>query len=414
MNLCKPLWYALTALCISGPALADPDTLLYPLKDDSLLQQWDRFYYSRWTSTDTLDFAEPAAFEALGLEEYAKGMEKLNAQSPIEFVMNRSIKNYIESYLIRRPKQVAKLLAWGNYYFPLFEAALDRYGLPMELKYLPVIESALNPRAKSPVGAAGLWQFMYGTGKVYGLEVSSYTDDRMDPYLATDAACRHLKDLHDTYGDWNLVLAAYNAGPGNVRRAVSRSGGKTNYWQIRPFLPIETQNYVPAFMAACYVMTYAPEYGFQGPNLAPHWTTVDTVHCKRQMRFSQLQQVLEIPEEQLQVLNPRYKEGIVPAWNKGNPSALVLPREKAGIFIAKEDSIYAMVAADEAANAYETPPYLEVDQRIRYRVKPGDYLGKIAEKYGCRVSDIRRWNGMKSDALREGQRLTLYVKPAFL
>lgn len=414
MNLCKPLWYALTALCISGPALADPDTLLYPLKDDSLLQQWDRFYYSRWTLTDSLEFSEPAAFETLSQEEYAKGMEKLDAQSPIEFVMNRSIKNYIESYLIRRPKQVTKLLAWGNYYFPLFEAALDRYGLPMELKYLPVIESALNPRAKSPVGAAGLWQFMYGTGKVYGLEVSSYTDDRMDPYLATDAACRHLKDLYDTYGDWNLVLAAYNAGPGNVRRAVSRSGGKTNYWQIRPFLPIETQNYVPAFMAACYVMTYAPEYGFQGPNLAPHWTTVDTVHCKRQIRFSQLQQVLEIPEEQLQVLNPRYKEGIVPAWSKGNPSALVLPREKAGIFIAKEDSIYAMVAADEAANAYETPPYLEVDQRIRYRVKPGDYLGKIAEKYGCRVSDIRRWNGMKSDAIREGQRLTLYVKPAYL
>lgn len=414
MNLCKPLWYALTALCISGPALADPDTLLYPLKDDSLLQQWDRFYYSRWTLTDSLEFSEPAAFEALSQEEYAKGMEKLDAQSPIEFVMNRSIKNYIESYLIRRPKQVTKLLAWGNYYFPLFEAALDRYGLPMELKYLPVIESALNPRAKSPVGAAGLWQFMYGTGKVYGLEVSSYTDDRMDPYLATDAACRHLKDLYDTYGDWNLVLAAYNAGPGNVRRAVSRSGGKTNYWQIRPFLPIETQNYVPAFMAACYVMTYAPEYGFQGPNLAPHWTTVDTVHCKRQIRFSQLQQVLEIPVEQLQVLNPRYKEGIVPAWSKGNPSALVLPREKAGIFIAKEDSIYAMVAADEAANAYETPPYLEVDQRIRYRVKPGDYLGKIAEKYGCRVSDIRRWNGMKSDAIREGQRLTLYVKPAYL
>lgn len=416
MNYFKPLLTLLTALLGSVALHADPDTTLFPLSDDPVLRNFDSLFLSQSVIPLIFEQEDDESIPSVGsvsLEEYKKRMELLDKKSPMEFVINNSIKSYIESYTHRRSKQIQKLMGLAELYFPIFEAALDKHNLPLELKYLPIVESALNPQAKSHVGAGGLWQFMYGTGKGYGLQITSYTDDRFDPYQATEAACIHLKKLYETYNDWNLALAAYNSGRGNVRKAISRSGGKTNYWQIRHYLPGETQNYVPAFMAAAYVMTYAEDYGFKSQPAKFHFHQLDTVRTTKQIRFSQLATVLGMQEEEIAFLNPMYKQGIIPSW-KETGSRIILPLEKAGIFLAKEDSIYAMIEVDEAKNTYDTPPYLEVDQRIRYKVKSGDYLGRIADKHGCRVSDIKKWNNMRSDNLKVGQRLTLYVKPAFL
>ena len=279
--------------------------------------------------------------------------------------------------------------------------------MPLEIKYLAVVESALNPSAKSRVGAKGLWQFMFTTGKIYGLEVSSYVDERSDPALATAAAAKYLKSLYKIFDDWDLALAAYNSGPGNVSKAIRRSGGETNYWKIRNKLPRETASYVPAFLATMYIFEYAAEHGFKSSGPRYHSIATDTIQVKRLITFEQISKALNLSVEEIQFLNPSYKLKIIPYVNDKN-YALRLPIQAIGKFVTNEDLIYALAEEENSKKNANIPKYIEQPDRIRYRVKSGDYLGKIAERYGVGVSQIKRWNDLTSDNLKVGQRLTIY------
>lgn len=295
------------------------------------------------------------------------------------------------------------------YYFPMFEKYLDQYDIPLEIKYLAIVESALNPRAKSRVGATGIWQFMYQTGKQFGLKVSSYVDERQDPVKSAIAACKYLSSLYKTFNDWDLALAAYNSGPGNVSKAIRRSGGYRNYWNIRPYLPRETAGYLPAFYSTLYIFEYAKEHKiFPEEPVIRHFAT-DTIRLKRLLTFDQLNETLGVSIELLQFLNPQYKLDIVPHV-KGRDYALRLPQENVGTFLENEKEIYLLADEEDAKREKPLPKYFEMNQRIRYKVRSGDYLGRIANRYGVRVSDIKKWNGMRTTNLSVGQRLTIYPK----
>src|SRR5690554_2713068 len=257
--------------------------------------------------------------------------------SEMELSYNSVVKKYIDMYADRKREQVSYMLALGDYYFPMFEQLLDLYGLPLELKYLPVIESALNPVAVSRMGATGLWQFMLRTGKGYGLEVNSLVDERRDPYKATEAAVHYLKDLFAIYGDWNLVIAAYNCGPGNVNKAIARSGGKRDYWQIYYHLPRETRGYVPAFIAANYIMNHYADHRICPAHSYNTTTALDTVHVNERIHLEQIAGVLDLSLSELRRLNPQFKKDVIPGDSKAY--ALVLPSEKMYTFIDKSDEI---------------------------------------------------------------------------
>ena len=300
-------------------------------------------------------------------------------------------------------------MAKAEYYFPMFEKYLDQFDVPLEMKYLAIVESALDPRARSRVGARGLWQFMYLTGKQYKLNVSSYVDERQDPIKATIAACKYLSDLYDIFGDWDLALAAYNSGPGNVSKAIKRSGGYQNYWNIRQYLPTETAGYVPAFYATLYIFKYAKEHGLAPENPPIYHFATDTIQVKKTVSFDQITEVTGIETEMLEFLNPEYKLDIIP-FVKGKNYAVTLPRNATVTFLSKEKELYALVEEDNAKREKPLPKYLELNQRIRYKVKSGDYLGKIAKKYGVRVSEIKKWNRLRNTNLKIGQRLTIFPK----
>jgi membrane-bound lytic murein transglycosylase D len=270
---------------------------------------------------------------------YSIRLAKLDAESPFDLVYNGAVRNYIELYAMRKRAMVERMLGMSQLYFPMIEEILDRKKIPLELKYLAIVESALNPSARSRAGAVGLWQFMYGTGKMQGLKISSYLDERSDPYKSTEAACEYLQFLYDMFGDWQMVLAAYNSGPGTVSKAIRRSGGKTTYWEIRPYLPRETQGYVPAFIAVNYVMTHAEEHNLYA--IAPRltFTDVDTVNIKEELSFQQIAKVLGMSVEEIQYLNPCYKRGTVP-HSEENCYSLCLPTTKIGSFITNESQIY--------------------------------------------------------------------------
>lgn len=345
-------------------------------------------------------------------ETYIRRFKKLDSGSPIKFVYNAHVKAYINLYAKRRKKITAKMLGLAPVYFPIFEEQLDKHGIPLELKYLAIVESALNPKAKSRVGASGLWQFMYETGKMYGLDVSSYHDERSDVYLSTEAACRYLKDLYKMYNNWDLVLAAYNCGPGNVNKAIRRSGGKTDFWEIMPFLPRETNGYVPAFMAVVYVMNFAAEHNIQPikPNISCF--KVDTVQIQSQLTFAQISQALNIPIEYLEYINPTYKHNYIPATAKAN--ILCLPYDKIGLFLTNEAMLYDQNKVKKPTEK-ETPELNitvepQRNESVVYKVKSGDGLSKIAQKYNCRATQIKEWNNLKSDRLQVGQTLYLYPK----
>ena len=347
---------------------------------------------------------------------YAQRFEKLNANSPFSIVYNDFITGYINLYAKRRRKTTAKMLGLAPVYFPIFEQNLDKYDLPLELKYLPVIESALNPKAKSRVGATGLWQFMYPTGKMFGLEVTSYYDERSDVYKATDAACRYLKSLHKMYDDWDLALAAYNCGPGNVNKAIRRSGGKRSYWEIRNFLPRETRGYVPAFLAVNYVMSYATEHNIYPRTPDISCFKVDTVTLSDHLSFAQISEYLDIPIEYIEYLNPTYKQNFIP--NTGEANTLCLPVEKMGDFLTNEKKIYALKTAQDVKDSIAFAQNKPVSSAKRgnavvYRVKSGDVLGTIANRYHCRVSQIKDWNNLYSDRLKIGQKLYIHPKGSY-
>lgn len=346
---------------------------------------------------------------SLSTEVLKERLAYLNEQTPFNLEYNVELERLIKQYLKTRSKYYPKMMARALYYFPMFESYLDKYDIPLEIKYLAVVESGLNPRAKSWVGATGMWQFMYQTGKQFDLNISSYVDERQDPVKSAEAACKYLESLYKTFNDWDLALAAYNSGPGNVSKAIRRSGGHRNYWNIRPFLPRETAGYVPAFYANMYVFEYAEEHKITPIHPMVHHFATDTIRIKRTLTFDQLHETLNVSNEMLQFLNPEYKLDIIP-FVRGKNYSVRLPLEKVSVFVKNEKEIYALAAEEEAKREKPLPQYFEMNQRIRYTVKSGDYLGKIANKYGVRVSDLKKWNGLRTSNLKVGQRLTVYPK----
>lgn len=328
----------------------------------------------------------------------------------MELVFNPVVRDYIEMYAGRRRDQVSYMLGQGKYYFPLFEEALDKEGLPLELKYLPVIESALNPIARSRVGATGLWQFMAPTGKMYDLEINSLVDERRDPLKSTDAAARYLKDLYGIYGDWNLVIAAYNCGPGNVNKAIRRSGGQTDYWAIYPYLPRETRGYVPAFIAATYIMNYYDEHNIC-PAECKNPASIDSLMIDKNVHFQQIADNLNVSVDDLRQFNPQFKSDIIPGDYKHY--SLNLPIDKLSLFLDKKDDIYTYKADQylthrKVAGVDAVGGNRAAGNAITYRVKRGDTLARLADLYGVTSSQIKQWNNLASNKLTVGRRLKIY------
>ena len=347
--------------------------------------------------------------KALTTDLLKQRLSNLNDNTPFDLAYNPALEKVINSYLLYRRKYYPALMAKAKYYFPMFEQYLDQYDIPLEMKYLSIVESALRPKARSGVGASGLWQFMYGTGKQFDLKVSSYVDERYDPVKATIAACKYLSQLYTIFGDWDLALAAYNSGPGNVSKAIKRSGGFKNYWNIRPYLQRETAGYVPAFYATMYIFEHSKDHNIYSELPEFFEFQTDTVRVKRTISFDQISETINVDEEVLTFLNPSYKLDIIP-FIKGRNYALRLPSNKIIDFLDKEKELYTLADEDDAKREKPLPKYFEMDKRIRYKVKSGDYLGKIANKFGVRVSSIKRWNRLKNSNLKIGQRLYIYPK----
>jgi len=337
---------------------------------------------------------------------YFNRIRKLDAASPINLTYNQYVKDYIELYALKKRALTERVMGLAQIYFPLFEEYLDRYNMPLELKYLAIVESALNPVSKSPVGASGLWQFMYGTGKMYNLKVNSLVDDRRDPLKATIAACQHMSDLYKMYNDWLLVLAAYNSGAGNVNKAIRRSGGKMDFWQIRPFLPLETRGYVPAFIAVNYVMSYAAQHNLRPVTPNYYHYEIDTVIVKDILSFNQISQLLNVPSEEIQFLNPSFKNGIIPATSD-NPYVLRLQKKNIPDFVNNEAQLYAYRTQAELEKEQVLTMMKTVTQAEYHKVKRGETLSVLAHKYHCSVKDLQRWNHMKSTRVSIGQRLVV-------
>ena len=335
----------------------------------------------------------------------------------MEMPFNSIVRSFIDRYA-RSIRQVEYMLGLGEcYYFPIFEHALAKYGLPLELKYLPIIESALNSRAVSHAGAGGLWQFMVATGRIYGLEVNSLVDDRCDPVKSSDAAARYLRDLYNIYNDWHLVIAAYNCGPGNVARAIRHTGGKTDYWAIYQYLPRETRGYVPIFIAANYIMNFHQHHNIC-PATPPFVQVTDTINVTQRIHLEQIANVLNIPIEELRFLNPQYRQDIIPGNIK--TYSLVLPMSQVTFFSENLDSILTYKADELIAKQVVVEPSGKSGSTsssshssgsgnvIYYKVKKGDTLGAIARRYGTTVVKIKQWNGLKKDNLSINQRLKIY------
>ncbi len=338
-------------------------------------------------------------------------LERLNQKTPFNVAYNPSLENVIRSFLTKRRGLMERMMTASQFYFPLFEQELDNHNIPLEMKYLAIIESALNPKARSRVGATGLWQFMYGTGREMKLTINSYVDERSDPIKSTEAACKYLNRLNGIYDDWDLALAAYNSGPGNVNKAIRRSGGQKNYWNIRSYLPRETAGYVPAFLATMYIFEYAEEHGITGKKAERNYFETDTIHVKNLITFDQISELTGIDKEEIAMLNPSYKLDAIP-YTEGETNALRLPWGAMGKFVANEDAIYAHVEKELKGKESPLPELVKQaeENSIRYKVRSGDFLGRIAERYGVGVSQIKQWNGLRNNNLRVGQRLTIYPK----
>jgi membrane-bound lytic murein transglycosylase D len=345
----------------------------------------------------------------------------MDAKSPFNIEYNQGLENIIKSFLKNRKKSFGRLMAISEYYFPMFEEALAKQNVPLEIKYLAVVESALNPKAISRMGATGLWQFMYQTGKQYNLNIDSYVDERSDPLKSSEAAAQYMTNMYAIFGDWDLVLASYNSGPGNVTKAIRRSGGQQNYWNIRKNLPKETQGYVPAFLATMYIYEYHNEHGIKPDRaIVKHFAT-DTVMIKKQMSFKQISDLLDVSVTQLQLLNPSYKLNVIPFY-QDQAHFLRLPQEKIAIFVSNEDKIYgyAQRELDLRERPFQiTKAIVKNDtinfstQRITlpktkyYIVKRGDNLGEIANKYDVSIADLKKWNRIKGNTIARGKSLKI-------
>ena len=380
----------------------------------SLDKKWLEDLYSNtlfdsiYQSVTDLTFEE-VDFPELPTDTLKARLKELDARTPFNVEYNPALESVIKSYLKNRRELLQRLITLSAYYFPMFERELDNYNIPLEIKYLAVVESALRPRAKSRVGATGLWQFMYSTGKLYGLDVSSYVDERSDPIKSTEAASKYLAKLYEIFGDWDLALAAYNSGPGNVTKAIRRSGGYQNYWNIRHNLPRETAGYLPAFLANMYIFEYAEQHGFKKMKPEFAYIETDTIHVKQMITLDQVSEVTDVDIEQLQFLNPSYKLDIIP-YIKDENYTLRLPRSAIGSFVSNEDAIYSYAKAEFDKREKPLPQFFDSDAKTTYTVRSGDYLGRISRKFGVRVSQIKQWNGLRSNDIRIGQRLTIYPK----
>ncbi len=335
---------------------------------------------------------------------YESRLAKLDANSPFDLVYNPHVKGFIDLYSIRKRQLVSRMMGLSQLYYPMFEEIFDKHNIPLELKHLAVIESALNPNARSRCGATGLWQFMYPTGKMYGLNVNSYMDDRSDVYKATEAAAEYLESLYSMFGDWQMVLAAYNAGPGTISKAIRRSGGKKTYWEIRPYLPAETQAYVPAFIAANYIMNYPTEHNIYASTPRKTYFEVDTAVVKEPMSFTQISAALDIPVDEITYFNPQYRKGVIPAG--GN--MLTLPKAKIGTFLANESEIYSAIKSQELVALENTVAVREIQKM--HTVRGGEKISTIARKYGVTVADLKSWNYIGKKGIKAGKKLIVYVK----
>ena len=419
------------------PKMSYLDSLKTTFVNHSTSNCIDERWLSELASTELSDnmFSDISNFNAdtevsyeLSTDLLKKRLAKMDAKSPFNIEYNPALENTIKAFLKNRPKAFERLMAISEYYFPMFEEHLAKYNIPLELKYLAIVESALNPRAKSRVGASGLWQFMYPTGKQYNLEVTSYVDERYDPLKATEAACQYLSSLYGIFGDWSMVLAAYNCGPGNVSKAIRRSGGSQNYWNIRKNLPKETANYVPAFLATFYIYEFKKEHGIM-PKKAPlTYFETDTIMVKKQMSFKHISELLDIPVEQLEFLNPIYKLKVIP-FEADEPHYLRLPKNKMGLFVSNEEKIYAYLnyletykektksefiataskdsIASNADSTYVSKPKFERKTQF-HTIKSGESLGKIADKYNVSITELKKWNSIKGNTIQAGKKLKIY------
>jgi membrane-bound lytic murein transglycosylase D len=327
------------------------------------------------------------------------GLEK---KTPVSLEYNPLVRKYIDKYTQERRQEVCKELGLSKLYFPIFEYYLDKYDLPLELKYLAVVESGLDPQAKSSSGAVGLWQFLLNSSKMFDLKVDSYIDERCDVYKSTDAACRYFKYLFQTFNDWNLVLAAYNGGPGVVRNAIERSGGKTNLWDLLPFLPEQTQNYIPAFLAINYLFTFAGDHNLFPVRPEYTFNDIDTVFINYEINFSQIAANIQVSMAELKFLNPQYKLNIIP--ETGNRQNLVLPARLVNNYLVFENKILSTIPDDTINNKNN---HLI---KTNYIVKKGDFLHKIAMNFNCSLSELKTWNKLTSDSISPGQVLIIWGK----
>lgn len=383
-----------------------PESMTYQV--DSLLSAWNsRNYISEATDCNTTD-ENPVFSDSVYIDRLSR------IPAVMEMSYNEIVRKFIELYSGRLRKQVSFMLGASNFYIPIFEEALDAYNVPMELKYLPIIESSLNPSAVSRVGASGLWQFMIGTGKTYGLESNSLIDDRRDPIKASWAAARYLRDLYNIYQDWNLVIAAYNCGPSSINKAIRRAGGEKDYWAIYNYLPRETRGYVPAFIAANYIMTYYCDH-----NICPMETRIpvntDTVQVSKNLHFEQISDVCGISVEQIRSLNPQYKKDILPGSSA--LCTLRLPHNYISTFIDSQDTIYTHREAELFSNRKtvsikEVPeaiskPVIKRARTTYHKIRRGETISEIADKYGVSVRELKKWNRLRGNNISAGKRLKI-------
>jgi len=409
------IYIALTLCLFAGNAVAQ-DSLSNARMVETIEQSLLMFYTEAAGQGGNVDSVqESLSFETSEVPGYSDAvycdrLDKLNEMSPFHLDCNETTLKTIKFFAEKRRGFAKIVLGRSELYFDMFEEKLDMHGLPIELKYLAVIESGLRPQVKSRAGALGLWQFMYRTGRMFGLEENSYVDERMDPEKATEAACKYLKQLYGMYNDWNLALAAYNAGPGNVNKAIRRSGNKKTYWEVRPFLPRETQGYVPNFIAAAYLLNYYKEHNIVPQEATIKYYELDTMHLKRGVHMQTVADLLEISLEDIERLNPIYKRNYIP---KGvtEPYSITLPLDEIGKLVTLEDSLYALEIEKYEAPTVEskepatTAAYTSTKTYAYHKVKSGETLGTIASKYKLTVSELQRLNGLSSSRIYVGQRL---------
>ena len=375
---------------------------------DSLLSIWYLHKKLQAESSREYDMDSVHFHSNVTDKEYLRRLADMNSFITLPF--NETVRNYMILYSEKMPTKMGSMLALSQYYFPIFEEIFDKYGLPKELKYMAIIESALNPVAVSRAGAKGMWQFMYNTAKMYGLTINSFVDERLDPVKSADAAARYLMDAYKIFGDWNLAISSYNCGSGNVSKAMRRSGSR-EFWPVYDYLPRETRGYVPAFVGAMYAFTYYREHGLKPDSLSMP-VQVDTFHIRRMLHFKQVNALTGVPVEMLKNLNPQYVHDIIPGTSK-EEYVLRLPYQYTAKFIENEDSVYAYNAKE-----YFSPATLQniavsgsaSSQRVSYKVKSGDYLGKIASRYHVTVKQLMEWNHLRNTNLRIGQVLYIYGK----